>query len=219
MDNSAVIKEFGVDITEKNKRDRYSFAELETVFGEIIRRGGELNQLKARGGELEPVEEQIVELANSLNVYYYLTHYFDFVRDGVVLRGGEWEGKKVPLSNLLAMSDVLKGAMIQEQQAGGLSERFREFLSQLERASMNAKFGFHPIPPTTREREEWYSVGDVVEAVFSGQLENPAQVIEDVQSLEKVHEASVAGFDEFERELAAFKEGTMAVRVRRGDGS
>ena len=148
VDNAEVLKALGIEFDDRKKRDRYTFAELEPHLPEVMQKAGDIQALKEKGADLTPVEEQTLDLATSMQSYFYLAHYFDFVRDGIVLRASEGEGKRVNMSTVLASAPQIVAAIRASQKDGGLPPHVEELLGQIDQSVMKSKFNFHPLPPT-----------------------------------------------------------------------
>lgn len=209
VDNSEVLKALGIEFDDRKKRDRYTFTELEPHLPEIMQKAGDLQKLQEEGADLTPVEEQTLELASALQNYFYLAHYFDFVREGVVLRVGDGEGKRVDMSTVMATSRQIVDAIRASQEEGGIPPHIQELLGQIDQSVMKSKFNFHPLPPTDPEEDKWSSVGELIEATLTGTVANPNQAVEDVKRLEELYDAFREGEKSFLANLKDFRKSTM----------
>lgn len=215
VDNSEVLKALGIEFDDRKKRDRYSFAELEPHLSTVMQKAGGLQELREQNASLTSVEKQTLELATALQNYFYLSHYFDFVREGIVLRSGEGEGQKVAMSTVLATSRQIVEAVRASQQSGGIPPHIGELLSQIDQSVRNSKFNFHPLPPTDPKEKKWSSVGELIEATLTGKVADPNQAVKDVKRLEELYEAYREGEKSFAENLAGFRAETMA-RAEKG---
>ncbi|MBK1835506.1 cytochrome c biogenesis protein [Roseibacillus ishigakijimensis] len=209
VDNADVLKAIGVEFDDRGKRDRYSFAELEPHLPDLMQKAGDLQQLKQRGSDLTPVEDQTLDLASALQNYFYLSHYFDFVREGILLEAEAGEGKRVNMSTVMATSGQIVEAIRNSQANGGIPPHINELLQQIDRSMMSARFNFHPLPPHDAEEEKWASVGELIEATLTGQASDPNAAVEDVKRLEELYAAYREGQDAFAKELENFRTVTM----------
>ncbi len=216
VDNSEVLKALGIEFDDRKKRDRYSFAELEPHLQTVMQKAGDVQKLKEDGQDLTPVEEQTLELATAMQNYFYLAHHFDFVREGIVLRAAEGEGKRVDMSTVLATSRQIVEAIRAGQQAGGIPPHIEELLAQIDQSVMKSKFNFHPLPPTDPQEKKWSSVGELIEATLTGRVADPNQAVKDVKRLEELYDAYREGEKVFAKNLAGFRAETMA---RAGEGA
>jgi len=215
IDNSEVLKALGLEIDDRKKRDRYSYNELEPYLSSMMQKAGDYQALKERGSDLSPLESQTISLASAMNIYFYLSHYFDFVREGVVLRVSEGEGKQVAMSTVMASSrDLVDAIRRSSQQGGGIPPHVAELLTQIEKSAQTSKFSFHPLPPIDSESVKWNSVGELIEGTLTGQVKNPVVAVKDVQQLEKLYDAFAQGQDEF---LVSLKEFRSYVLARAGE--
>lgn len=210
VDNGEVLKAIGLEFDDRKKRDRYSFNELEPYLAQLMQRAGDFQGLKEQNAELEPVEKETITLASAVNSYFYLSHYFDFVRLGIVLRSGEGEGKRVDMSTVMATSRDLVMAIRRGSENGGIPPHVEELLVQIEQSTQKSKFNFHPLPPVEKGSETWQSVGDLIEKTITGQISDPRVAIEDVKRLEDLHGAFSKGQEPFLASLTDFRATTMA---------
>lgn len=216
VDNSEVLRALGIEFDDRKKRDRYTFEELDPYLSQVMQKAGDYQELREGGADLTPVEEQTLELATAMQSYFYLAHHFDFVRNGIVLRAGEGEGRRVEMSTVLATSRQIVEAIRAGQQSGGIPPHIEELLGQIDQSVMKAKFNFHPLPPTDPDEKKWSSVGELIEATLTGTVADPVQAIKDVKRLEELYAAYREGEVTFAKNLSDFREETMA---RAGEGA
>ena len=209
VDNAEVLKALGIEFDDRKKRDRYSFAELEPHLPEVMQKAGDIQGLEEKGADLTPIEEQTLDLATSMQSYFYLAHYFDFVRDGIVLRSAQGDGKRVDMSTVLATSRQIVEAIRASQQNGGIPPHIEELLGQIDQSVMKSKFNFHPLPPTDPDDKKWSSVGELIEATLTGQVSDPAQAVTDIKRLEELYDSHDQGEAAFAKNLTDFRDSTM----------
>lgn len=209
VDNGEVLKAIGLEFDDRKKRDRYSFTELEPYLPQLMQKAGDFQALKEQNAQLEPVEKETITLASAVNSYYYLSHYFDFVRLGIVLRSGDGGGKRVDMSTVMATSRDLVEAIRRGSETGGIPPHVEELLVQIEQSTQKSKFNFHPLPPVDAGSEAWQSVGDLIEGTITGQVSDPVVAIQDVKRLEELHGAFGEGQEAFLKSLTSFRASTM----------
>jgi ABC-type transport system involved in cytochrome c biogenesis permease subunit len=198
VDNSAALEAIG--LKPLGKRDRYSYADIEPgreKLGELAQSYGGIDAKKR-----DPVQTQIIDLANNLRFYESLLGYFSFARNGVVLRGSGENGgadKRADISSLMLTAPTLREQIGHGGNVQSMEPRLRDLLEQVLDASNFAKFSLFLIPPDDREADTWQSAGNVIMGVMSGTATNPEQAVEDIIALET--SARLAGSDE-----AAFRE-------------
>jgi ABC-type transport system involved in cytochrome c biogenesis permease subunit len=78
ISNSEVADAIGIAHDDKNRRDRYSFLEIEPGMSTLFKRAGEYSQKEAKDRSL--VEQQVLNLAHAVNEFQMLVHYLDFAR-------------------------------------------------------------------------------------------------------------------------------------------
>ncbi len=209
VDNSEVLKALGIEFDDRKKRDRYSFAELESHLPDVMQKAGDFQKLKEDGIDLSPVEEQTLELASAMQNYFYLAHHFDFVRNGIVLRAEEGSGRRVEMSTVLATSRQIVEAIRASQAEGGIPPHIQELLGQIDQSVLKSKFNFHPLPPTDPKDKKWSSVGELIEATLTGTVADPNQAVIDVKRLEELYAAYEEGEKTFLTNLTSFRDSTM----------
>ena len=206
VDNSEVLKSMDIEIEGRGVRDRYSFQEFGPHLPTIAERAGKLQDLRERGEKLTLVERQTLELGQGLNLYFYLSQYFTFVRDGVVLpspSGGK--DQRVSLSVVMAgFDEIAKVVREMSQSTGTISPQTEELLGQVSSAMEFSKFSFHPLPPNSSASDTWNSVGDLIEGMIVNNLADPVKAVEDIQRLEKVYLSYEKSPEEFAKSLREF---------------
>ena len=216
VDNGEVLKALGIEFDDRKKRDRYSYAELEPHLPSVMQKAGSYQELKEKGADLTPVEDQTLDLATAMQTYFYLSHYFDFVRDGIVLRVDEGEGRRVNVSTVLATSRQIVEAIRANQKHGSIPPHITELLGQIDQLVTKSKFSFHLLPPTDSAEVKWSSVGELIEATLTGQVADPQQAVLDVQRLEGLYVSYSEGEEVFASNLSDFRTETME---RAGEGA
>ncbi len=198
VDNSAALEAIGVK--PRGRRDRYSYADIEPGRGKL----GELSQAyrAIEQKQRAPVQTQIIDLANNLQVYESLLGYFSFARNGVILRGSGENGapdKRADVSSLMLTAPAIREQIGHGGHGQSMEPRLRDLLEQVLDASNFAKFSLFLLPPEDRKEPTWLSAGNAIMSVMSGESENPEQAVGDIQSLETA--ARLANTDE-----AAFRD-------------
>lgn len=215
VDDSGILKAVGLESDDTYKRrDRYSYNELAPFLGSLMQKAGDYQKLREGGADLTPQEKQTVELASAVNNYFYLTHYFDFVRQGVMLNPEQGIGQKVAMSTVMATAPEI-ARTVQSLDAGeGIPEHITDLLRQVEISARNSRFNFHPLPPNDPESNKWSSVGELIQETLTGEIKDVELAVTDVQRLEVLHEAYREGNDAFLEKLTAFRVNTL---LRAGD--
>jgi ABC-type transport system involved in cytochrome c biogenesis permease subunit len=198
VDNSAALEAIGVKT--RGKRDRYSYADIEPgreKLGELAQSYGAIEAKKR-----DPVQNQIIDLANNLRFYESLLGYFSFARNGVILRGSGGDGgadKRADISALMQTAPTLREQIGHGGNPQSMEPRLRDLLEQVLDASNFAKFSLFLIPPDESKETTWLSAGNVIMNVMSGSASNPERAVEDIMALEAP--ARLANSDE-----AAFRD-------------
>ena len=184
VDNSAALEAIGVK--PRGKRDRYSYEDIAAgreKLGELA-----MSYQSIDSKERDPIQNQIVALAENLRTYESLLGYFSFARSGIVLRGsGENNAadKRADVSALMTTAPQLREQLGHSRAHGGAIEpRLRDLLEQVLDASNFAKFELFPLPPADEQKSTWQSAGDTIMDVMSGAAKDPEVNIEDIVALE-----------------------------------
>lgn len=211
VDDSGILKAVGFEVSEKYKRrDRFTYNEISPFLGALMQKAGDYQNLRDGGADLSPQEKQTIELATVVRNYFYLTHYFDFVRQGVVLKPEQGEGRKLAMSTVMATAPEIARAVQATGPNQEIPEHIKELLRQIESSAMSSRFNFHPLPPNDPDSEKWSSVGELIEAALTGTAKDPLAAIEDVQRLEELHEAYREGNEAFLSKLTSFRANTLS---------
>ena len=184
IDNSAALEAIGVNT--RGKRDRYSYSDIEPGREKLGELAKSYQAIEAKSRD--PVQTQIVDLAENLQVYESLLGYFSFARSGVVLHGSGQNGasdKRADVSALMAAAPQLREQINQSQAHGGeIEPRLRGLLEQVLDASNFAKFGLFILPPADGSNSTWQSAGNAIMEVMSGATKDPQTAIDDISALE-----------------------------------
>lgn len=216
VDNSSALEAIGVKT--RGKRDRYSYADIEPgreKLGELSQSYRGIDQKKR-----DPVQTQIIDLANNMQAYESLLGYFTFARNGVILKGSGENGgpdKRADVSALMQTAPTIREQLARGGHGESMDPKLRDLLEQVLDASNFAKFGLFLVPPADRDSKTWLSAGNVIMDVMSGSSKSPELAVADIQSLETA--ARVAHSDEakFREELGKAADRFAARAKERGE--
>jgi ABC-type transport system involved in cytochrome c biogenesis permease subunit len=215
VDNSDVFETIGM--VGKEKRDRYSYAELEPHLEQLITVSTEFQELKDKGTELSTVQKQTIELAYNIRVYEQLLSYFDFARYGVEFQGFSESGQddQKLMSVTLGMAPILQQAMSDVPSPDQLPARLSHILQQVHSLANRSARSLVIFPPGDEEKEQWRAAGNLIfEVMVTGEHENPTQAIADIQALEYLMATTIS--EDKDAFAAAFKklQGNVEERAR-----
>ncbi len=216
VDTSEVIVAINVSVQSK-KRARYSYQELLPGRQKLFELASHYVQIPV--AERTFLQQQVVDLGDSLMLYEGLIHYFDGVRTQFRVSDGEYLKKAFPekdgvaLSVLLtrlpkviaelseAKSSMSEDALMTEVQA------MRALMAQAD-AVVRRGAELALFPPDTDAEKEWWTPADILAATFDpDRAQTPAlDLLRDVEqwvaktndpvaaktALEKYHKAVVA---------------------------
>ena len=181
VDNSDVLITIGV--TPKDKRDRYSYAELlpgRAKLFQLAQQYGQKDQKK-----LDPFERMVLNLAVNLRDYELLAQYFDFARLPIALpRDGALEelfgqGSSVSLSGALSRRAELRALSATGNAAAA------NFLNALSTHVLSAR-ALALIPPSNPTERAWYTASSLFTAAMANAegLENELAHLAALESLQ-----------------------------------
>ncbi len=211
VDNSDVFETIGME--GKEKRDRYSYEELDPYRARLFEVGAEFEGLQEKGFKLSTVQKQTRELASNVRSYEALLGYFSFARNGVEFQGfGEnGESERKPVSVVMTMAPVLQEAIERARTTGEMPPRLKHILQQVTDLSNFSRYGLAVIPPQDADEEEWVTAGNLIWGVTTGTVEDPETAVGDIVAMEEVVYA-----------LASDKEGKggeFAAKLKKWQGS
>ncbi len=216
IDNSAVLEAIGVK--PRGKRDRYSYADIEPgreKLGELSQSYQVIDEKKR-----DPVQNQVLDLAASLQTYESLIGYFGFARSGIVLHGSGQNGapdKRADVRALMATAPQIREQVNESRKNGGAIEpRLQDLLEQVLDAANFSKFSLFIVPPTDAKDKSWQSAGNVIMDVMSGAAKDPASSVENVRSMETVVRV-VDDEAEFRKEFGQLHDRMVNLAKNRGE--
>ncbi len=199
IDNSAVVEAVG--ITAGNKRDRYSYRDLEPARDKLMELGKSYEAIES--AKRDTFQNQTIDLAYNVRLFESLIGYFGFARTGITMQGPEGQGARTTeLSTVMQTAPIIRDVITKSQkETGKVPEHVQALLEQVLDASNFSKFGLFLLPPSDANSTAWLSAGNAIMEVMTQQSANPEESIADIKQLEATVQAIGSSEDEFRAQL------------------
>ncbi len=207
VDNSAALEAIGVK--PRGRRDRYSYEEIEVGREKLVELSQSYRSIDSK--KRDPVQNQIVALADNFQQYEILLGYFTFARSGIVLSGVSGQpNQRTSVSAFMATAPELQ-QYIRESEASGqaINPQFRALLQQVLDVSNFSKYGLFLLPPDKSD-EKWRSGGETIMSAMTGSSADLQLAVSDIVLLENLGRSVSSGkFDkDFRKAMVALKKET-----------
>jgi len=232
VDDSAAIVRFGV--SPKDKRDRYSYMQLQEGRARLAELAGEYAQKQKQWEdsekdpqyELDRIEGMVLTLGRNVSSYEYLLGQFGFARGADLLVNEDILPEELrqlaERIDIVEMMDKMPEMTLDQlvgmiRQPAGDSEDERLFTGALRLFFFHANSGrgLALFPPRDSNTEEWKSIGDVMLAGLESKDLRPWS-IEQMQTVQALVQA--AGTPEFAPLIREFTDSQHVRADARGEG-
>lgn len=217
IDDSDVLRAVGV--TPGEKRDRYSYEDLEPGYARLMELAQGYSEIEAK--QRNPIEAQVVDLAQNLRSYEQLLGTFMVARNGVVMRpmdGVTTEPQRAGISQVMATAPVIREVLQRNQTEGAtVPPHIDDLLQQVLDGARAAKLGLYLFPPPSSGDADWLSPGDRIWNVMSQQTRDIEGSIADIAAIEKVARSLPEGEAAFRSALVELKSGLVERAEARGE--
>jgi ABC-type transport system involved in cytochrome c biogenesis permease subunit len=205
VDDAAVLKAAGIEA--KEKRDRYSYLELEDGRQKLNELATSYEQIPEK--ERDPMQRQLLALEYNVRTFEILISHFGFARGGVELvpleEGGQ--AQRSDMSAVLATAPVIRERMAM---AGDDSARvpghLRLLVEQVLELASYGSAGLFVLPPEDPEDKDWRSAGQRIMQVMRGETADPSVAIADVRAMELLARSVADGEEAFAKQMKTFRE-------------
>ena len=228
VEDSDLLNAIGLGGAERDRRDRYSYAELEPGRSRLISLARQIQEKPS--GQWSNLERQLLHLASNIFEYEATLNYFNFGRThfSIEASGGlqlvfEEEPNRYSAVIEKTPSVAFLFEMLQEEDEDTDTERreaemsaVMHLLHELDLAAQNAT-ALALLPPVgiLSEHREWLTPGDMV--MLSLQAPHPAteqiELLAALESLPRLREEP----DAFEEQLRAFHASVTEAAEARGE--
>lgn len=203
VDNSDALAAIGV--TPRGRRDRYSYEEIEVGREKLAELSQSYRSIDSK--KRDPVQNQIVSLAENFQRYEILLGYFTFATQTVPAGNGP-DDKERGLCSLTMTHAAEIQQILQTLRANGgeIDPQLMRILQRVLDSANFSKYGLFLLPPE-KAGEKWKSAGETIMGVMSGTDSNTERSISDIVLLEELgRSASADKFDKpFRKALKSFK--------------
>lgn len=215
VDNSHVLEAIGVE--PKGRRDRYSFDEIKKGEKKLFELAITYNAIEKK--KRQPLEQQVLDLAQSFRTYESLFHYFRFAQTKIQLKS-EDKVTETDLSAILSFFPVIIQQINEAKQKGNqeaMVERFTPLFLEIEQRANSSKYGLFLFPPKDSKETQWLSAGNAIMQVATREAEDPETKLKDIKRLETAVRAVKDSQEDFRSEFAALKQELEARADARGE--
>ncbi|BDS06329.1 hypothetical protein NT6N_13690 [Oceaniferula spumae] len=194
----------------KNRRDRYSFNELEPIAPVLLAKAQQIRKNQPEKAKMSSDDRRTVDLGEKVWLFMQLIYHMDFARADVHIQEGT---PVVDKKNMQRMSywirsfPMLAEAVRQMDPTGRkLPPHLRELFSDLELRMRRSSEDIKILPPYEEGEKLWSPVGKRIEKVVGGDRDHADDLISDMEMLE---DACIAlrenGQSEFADKLTIWK--------------
>lgn len=198
-------------IAGKGKRDRYSYNELEPLVDILFAQTKKIREEQPEKAKMTAGQRRAVVLSEQVWLFANLVYHFDFARASIITTQEGPSG--IEKDKLARMSYWMKNFPILAQAVremntgeGELPPKLQTLFHELQMRISRSSDGVHFIPPYQSDEAEWTAVGQRMESIVTGSLDDSEALVADIELLEN---ALIAlrdrGQGEFATELAVFK--------------
>lgn len=192
IDDALVHKKVMKEVTKgKNRRDRYSFAELEPIVPVLLARAQKIRKDQPDKAKMSANQRHTVDLAETVWLFMQLIYHMDFARADVDIKEGTPAMDKERMQRMsywiksfpLLAEAVRKMKPEGERMPPQLMALFGDLELRMRRASEDIKF----VPPYGDDERLWSPMGKRMERVIGGDRRHAQALVEDIERLEDAH--------------------------------
>ncbi|MEM1448193.1 MAG: cytochrome c biogenesis protein CcsA [Planctomycetota bacterium] len=180
VNDSDALEAVGLRFENRKRRDRYSYAQLESARDKIEEEARRAGSKESRNRSR--IEGQIYDLRNNMIEYEIVESTLSSLVTSIgsspserLLRtfpeGGN--GAQFSSSSAIVHWDELKGWATEAEDQDAFSEEIRPLNNGLMAAIGRARFALATVPPAELENETWRTPGEVFEAAITPEITNP----------------------------------------------
>ena len=174
----------------KNRRDRFSYEELEQVSPILIARAQKIRKSQPDKAKMNSDQRQTIDLADTVWLFMRLIYHMDFARADIEIQRGTPAVDKTRMQRMsywiksfpLLAEAVRKMKPSGEQLPPQLMTLFSDLELRMRRSSEDIKF----VPPYDKNSDLWSPLGKRIEKVISGDRTHAEALVKDMVQLEDV---------------------------------
>lgn len=173
---------------KKNRRDRYSYNELEPIAPALLARTQQIRKAQPEKAKMTSDNRATVDLGEKVWLFMQLIYHMDFARADVHIQEGT---PVIDKKNMQRMSywirsfPMLAEAVRQMDPTGQkLPPHLRDLFSDLELRMRRSSENINILPPYEKDEKVWTPVGKRIEKVVGGNRDHAPELISDMEMLE-----------------------------------
>lgn len=207
VENSDVLRAVGIPV--KDRRDRYSYKEIEAYLPKLKEAAEAYSKLP--DAKRKPNETQTIEVYSNVTTFEALTAYLNFARQGLLPGSGEREDSKLlPISQVMDAAPKIRDAIAQaEATHTELPEQVQTISSLIIEHANQSNIGLKLFPPGDKKDAVWVSAGERMFRIFTPTFREPEQSVKDVKLLEETVQALKTGESDFREKFSALEDSVV----------
>ncbi|MBK1830108.1 cytochrome c biogenesis protein CcsA [Verrucomicrobiaceae bacterium R5-34] len=173
---------------KKNRRDRYSYNELEPIAPALLAKVQQIRKNQPEKAKMTSDHRRTVDLGEKVWMFMQLIYHMDFARADVEIKEGTPVVDKKSMQRMsywIRSFPLLADAVRQMDPTGQkLPPHLRSLFSDLELRMRRSSENINILPPYEEDEKVWLPVGKRIEKVVSGNREHADELIADMEMLE-----------------------------------
>ena len=188
IDNTTKNEAIRAVVEGKGRRDRYSFAELETIAPILLARVQKIRKDQPEKAKMTSEQRDTVDLGEKIWLMMRLVSHMDFARADIDIEEGTpaLDKERMRRMSYWVKSFPLLRQAIQELQPAGeqLPPGIMSLIKDLEVRMLRASEEIHLLPPYAEGSKDWSPIGKRLEQVFGGDRTHAEALVADIELIE-----------------------------------
>ena len=188
IDNTTKNEAIRAVVEGKGRRDRYSFAELETIAPILLARVQKIRKDQPEKAKMTSEQRDTVDLGEKIWLFMRLVSHMDFARADIDIEEGTpaLDKERMRRMSYWVKSFPLLRQAIQELQPAGeqLPPGIMSLIKDLEVRMLRASEEIHLLPPYAEGSKDWSPIGKRLEQVFGGDRTHAEALVADMELIE-----------------------------------
>jgi len=190
IDNASKNEAIGKVVKDKGRRDRYSYAELESIAPILLARVQKIRKDQPEKAKMTSEQRDTVDLGEKIWMFTALIYHMDFARADIEVQEGTPAMDKERMRRMsywVRSFPLLRKAVLEMKPQGEkLPAGIMSLFSDLERRMIRASEDIRLLPPYADDSEEWLPVGKRIEAVLTGKRNHAEALVADMETMEEM---------------------------------
>ncbi len=188
IDNDSKNEAIREVVKGKDRRDRYSYAELEPIAPILFARVQKIRKDQPEKAKMTSAQRDAVDLGEKLWMFTGLIYHMDFARADIEIQEGTPAMDKERMRRMsywVRSFPLLRKAVLEMKPQGEqLPAGIMSLFSDLERRMIRASEDIRLLPPYADDSEEWLPVGKRIESVLTGKRDHADALVSDMEMME-----------------------------------